>query len=509
MKELATCNFKPLLKSNLKNKICFFVLLLIGCKIFADTPVFTFHVSQEPISIEPWKQKGSGSQYFYSQLFVGLMRYQDKKLQGDLAEKCIFKKPKLIECVLKKNLKWSDGSKLLASDFLIHVQNMINPKNRSPKADMFFNIKNAKDIFEGKLDISKLGLKVDDPKGKIEIELANPDPDFLYSLSHPLLALAKFKSAKEFLSSGPYKLKEWKSNDSIILEPNGHFQFEKAFQRPNLQIKFIPEDTIALQHYEKNNLSFLRRLPSLLIPKYQTKPDFFQTEQIRFDYIGFIGKLKDNKTLRKKISESINYEDFNKLYHASKPRPGCPGLPDDLMDQKYCLDTNPSEAKKIDSSGLKFKYLSSKQGGDDHKKTSEWLQEQWKKMDLNVQIEQIDNNVFITEVESNKVDLFRKGIAPERPTCLAALESFQSSNPENYIQLKSKSYDDIVNKLALATKNEDKKKYCSQAIKFLLEDYLLIPTGPIHFSMLLKPQWQGLKLNELNQLDLRDLRLKN
>jgi oligopeptide transport system substrate-binding protein len=101
--------------------------------------------------------------------------------------------------------------------------------------------------------------------------------------------------------------------------------------------------------------------------------------------------------------------------------------------------------------------------------------------------------------------LFRKGIAVDRPTCLAALSVFTGLHPENYLRLTETAYDEILKKLSQSKTEGAKKKYCTQGIEFLMKDYRLIPLGAYDLSILVKPEFVGWKLNQMNQLDLSDL----
>jgi oligopeptide transport system substrate-binding protein len=502
-------------------KIIGLLLLLLGSfQSFGSAAPFRFHLVSEPGSLRPWEQKNSVAGYFLSQITGTLLSYQDRKLQGNLAEKCLFQNPTHVRCTLRKNLQWSDSSPLTAGDFVRAFQELSSPQNKAFRADLIFPIKNARKVFQGELPANDL--KVQSPTPLIlDIFLEKPDPDFLFSLTSPLLAplpaekpptIEELRKKPDlWKSSGPYTLDTWEAQKKIRLKNNPHFW--KKTERPPVEILIINEDTVALSLYEKGELGFLRRLPTLFIPKFKGRPDYFEIEQFRFDYLGFSQRWKDNTDLRLALSQSLRYSDLQNLYHA-KGLPGCPGIPAHLLSENICHTLKPDQAKQLWSNlkdkPKKLELLYSRQGGDDHKRSMEWFQSEWKtQLGANVEVTGLENKIFTERLEKNPPDIFRKGIAPERPTCLSALEAFETGNTENYIRFSQKEYDQILATLRTTTDESKKKKLCGRALHVLMDLAWIIPTGPIHFTILAQTRWTGWKLNELNQLDLSGLKVKN
>lgn len=463
--------------------------------------VFRLHLSNEPSSLDPNKQKTSASSYLLGSLFRNIFTYDDQKgLIPDLGESCLRGKDKSLVCKIKKNQQWSDGSAITSEDFLRTYKKILNPKNTAPRADFLFKIKNALEIYREQKDPGTLGISTPD-HWTLKFEFAEADPDFEYNLASFILS-----PTKEDLSvvSGPYKLKEWKKGQRLILEPN--FKYKAAHpQRPQVEFLFIEEDTVALQLYEKNELQFLRRLPTLFIPTYKDRKDFYWVPVIRLDYIGFGPELADQENIRKAFTYSLNYEELQKIF-SSKGRPGCAGLPDDWFPSKApCFNYDLNKIPKV-SSTKNYILMFSSLGGEDHKRATEWMQDQWlKNAHLKTHLQVKENKVYLAELQNKTPALFRKGVAPDRPTCLAALETFAPLSPENYIRLNSPEYKRILDLLGKSSQQAEQKKLCLEGMEYLMNQHLLIPMGPIHFSILAKKDFIGWKLNQMNQLDLSQL----
>lgn len=91
---------------------------------------------------------------------------------------------------LRSGLKWSDGSKLTAKDFVYSWQRIVNPKTASQYAYLTSGVKNADDIVAGKTKVSELGVT---SKGNvITFKLERPIPQFKY-----LLTFANFMPQKQ------------------------------------------------------------------------------------------------------------------------------------------------------------------------------------------------------------------------------------------------------------------------------------------------------------------------
>lgn len=482
-------------------KIILALLLLATSGALAAEKVFRFHLTTEPGSLDPQKQKSSASSYLNSNLHRNLYFYDNEKgLVPELGESC--QKQKLsLTCKLKKDLKWSDGTSLTSADFMRSYKRILDPKTSSPRADLLFKVKNALAIYEGKKQISALGISAPDAL-TLKFEFDEPVPDFEYNLSTFILAPTKENLE---VGTGPYRFKQWIKGQKIILEPNP-FYLGGNTQRPLVEVLFIEEDSVALQLYEKGQLQFLRRLPTLFIPTAIKRSDFHWIPMIRLDYIGFGAELKDREDLRKAFTYSLNYPELQKIF-TSKGVPGCIGLPDSWFPEKApCFTYDPKKIPTIKDKKA-YTMMFSNLGGEDHKRATEWMQSQWSKnAGLKVHLEMKENKLFLQTLKQNPPALFRKGVAPDRPTCLAALETFAEWNPENFIQLKDSAYHDILEKLGSSKNQNETKKYCLMGANYLMDHHLIIPLGPIQFAMLAKPEFTGWKLNQMNQLDLSQLR---
>ena len=480
---------------------------------------FRLHLMGETYSLDPVKLRGSSGSYLFHNLYRGLYSYdRERGLVPEGAKSCRWASQKVLECQPEERL-WSDGSPIESEDYIRTFRRLVNPENGGSHAEMLLSLKNAKQIFAGELSQDSLGVLKFRNQGVsiLKFIFEEQDVDFLYKLSHPYMAptpdglFPKREKADSMKTSGPYKIKKWRKGKSVKITNNTFYTRDQR-SRPDVEFLFLDNDSTALRLYEANKLSFLRRLPSQYISKFRARPDFVQFSVARFDMIGFGPSLREKPNFRKALTMSLNYREQTIL--SAKGAPGCPSLPRGYLATQPCYVLETMEIPRVKKKMEKVEKLNfgySKMGGEDIKRQVEWFQNQWKKrLEITVNLQPFEQGMYINALKSDKMpDLFRKGMSLDIPTCLSALMSLTPGHPENYIRYNNPEYNKKVEQLRKATGPQLRKQLCSQAMKVALDDHALIPLGEIHFTLMVKPEWTGWRLNELNQLDLSELQRSN
>jgi oligopeptide transport system substrate-binding protein len=464
---------------------------------------FKLSLTELPKNLDPHRSRSSSGGFLNQQLYRNFYQYDDKNaFTPELGESCL-KKALKWTCKLKPNLQWSDGSPLVAEDFVLSYRRILTLP--SPRADLLFLIKNAQEVFEQKKKPEDLGVKALDSR-TLEITWASlKSPDRELILMSPLFVPLPNGKFKKRISSGPYHLSD-QNNQRIRLSPN-QLYFKKN-NRPPVEFQIF-EENLAVKAYETQKLDFLRRVPTGQIPDFENRPDFYWYSVLRLDSIAFGPELKDDFELRKILTESLKYEELQKLFH-SPGKIGCPGL-SESMASEVCYtgysDSSPQKKSYKPPEDLKLAFAYSTAGGDDHRRLGEWLQSQWQThLKISIILKPLENKIFQDLIEKNPPSLFRRGLNLEYPTCHNALKIFTSSHPDNFIHFNNKKYDEAVSKLALGNLRSQ-KTLCNKALKILMDAYVMIPTGKIHFAIMVNPHWTGWKINSLNHLDLGELAL--
>jgi oligopeptide transport system substrate-binding protein len=488
--------------------------------------VFRLSIPTEPPSLDPAQLNFSETGYFYHNIMRGLFAYTNKNnLVGEGAEVCLFETPLKLNCRMRK-VFWSDGRPVEAQDYVRAFRRLLAVDGKSTVVSLLSSLKNATAIHAGRLPSESLGVHADG-KDRLRFEFDAADPDFLYKLTSSALVPVRergFPARGELegaVFNGPYTVVSWGKGRRLRLEANPRYHRGNR-QRPPVEVLFIDDEQTALNLYEQKQLSFLRRLPSTYVAKYRSRPDFMQIPMARFDYLGFGEELKDQLDLRAALSHSADFSELQKLLDALGV-PGCPSLPEELSDRPHCVKFDLSRAKKhwekvpLELRSRRLKLMFTTFAGEDAKKAMEWFQAQWKKnLGFQVEIEGVELQRYLELLRKSPPAIFRKGVALERPTCLAALENFSFRGVENFLKLSDKTLENISNRMSAELKsgrdgtptkpNRQARKTCGEGVKRLLDQYRLVPLGRMHFTLLVDPLFQNWSLNEMNQLDLSNLK---
>ena len=142
---------------------------------------------------------------------------------------------------LRDDALWSDGSSVVADDFVASLRRALSPDSQSPYAFLLYPILNAQAVVVGEQPLSALGVQALDSK-TLAIQLHSPTDYFPGILAMPIafplfqgqaLDARRFSDPAFFVGNGPYVLKERQVESRIRLEKNPRF---RAAGTVNVQI---------------------------------------------------------------------------------------------------------------------------------------------------------------------------------------------------------------------------------------------------------------------------------
>lgn len=469
---------------------------------------FKFTLLQDPSTLDPQMLSSASGNYITTLLYRGLYQWKNDVLVPDEGQ-CRFKDIKELTCTISDKASWSDGSPVTSADYKRSFLFLLDSGNASPQASLLFKVKGASQIFSKQAGVDRLGFKTLTPK-KFTISFESPDAEFLYKLVHPALyprhsSYKKgFHAQKNLISNGYFKIKSFKRGERFLLERNSYVSKNKNLIQ-EVEALVVESDTTSLHLFEAGKIQLLRRLTADQFKRFSNKKSFYQFAVLRFDYIGFGPELKNFPKLREAFAAGFEPKGFQILF-STDGKPGCPSLPKLFYIGDPCFKKDlkkPQEWPK----NLKLTLGYSEMGGEDIKRAAEWFQGQWKShLGVEVDLQSREQKVYLNWLRSNPPTLFRKGLSLDRPTCLAALETFSKDNPENYIRFDDPEFEKVLKELSHTLSESKTKKLCEKGLKRLIQKAELIPLGQMKFTILVDPKFKGWNINSLNQLHLRDLR---
>ena len=191
----------------------------------------------DPTTLDPHLTGDVDSAFIIVEVFSGLVAYNtDLELIPDIAEKIDVEDGRVYTFTLRPNVRFHNGRPVTAEDFKWSLERAANPKTASPVADTYLNdIVGAVDYMDGKAsEIS--GIKAID-KRTLQITVDGPKAYFLAKMTYPTAYVLDREVVEAGgrdwwvenpVGTGPFKLKEYRLGERIILERNDDYYREPA-----------------------------------------------------------------------------------------------------------------------------------------------------------------------------------------------------------------------------------------------------------------------------------------
>lgn len=344
---------------------------------------------------------------------------------------------------LRQDVFWSDGVPVTAQDVVWTLRRNIRPDHVSFYTALLYVIKNARALHEGKLqDMHLMGVKaLDDYTLEFTLEykaayFPKMVGNWIYRpLPQHLIARHGMAWAEpEYIeTNGPYRLKEKKQGQYILLEKNPRFFAADRVNIPAVKYILVSESAIALNMYEHNELDIIGgnylALPEDIRHTLAVHPDFAdqfrQVPQSCAEYYVLNTRQPplDNIAVRKAIHMAIDRELLVDLLLHGHAVPAQQFLPDMLLepDGKHRVFFHPEQARAwLQQSGYPFPLRSltlihnvSERHHHNALAVKAMLQYY---LDIDLQVESLTWDDYVARMNhQNQVDLYRLGWCGDYP----------------------------------------------------------------------------------------------
>jgi oligopeptide transport system substrate-binding protein len=510
-----------------------------ACKRSTDAPsraadnYFRVNLGTEPPSLDWSLATDHVSFNVISNLMVGLAEF-DKELKPApvVARKWELQDGgRTIVFSLRDDVLWSDGRKVRAQDFEYSWKRLLNPKTGSEYAYILFDIVNAQEYHEGKLDDpARVGVRALDDF-TLEVRLRHPASYFLaittFEVTFPQRQdiVEQFESRwtdpRHIVTNGPYLLTSWKHENEIELTANPRFFLGKPAVE-KVRMFMINEKTTALAMYEQGQLDFLdnHSIPIFEKKRLSEQRGFKRVPQLRGYYYGFRTDRPpfDDLRVRQAFTMALDRRVFPSILQGGEiPAPSWipPGMP--AHNRKIGLPFNPVEARRLlreagyaDGRGFPPVVLAYNTE-EDHKLVAEAAQGMWQRnLGVVVRLENEEWKVYLTRLRNNPPQIFRLGWGADYPDPDNFMKLFTSNSGNNHTRWKNKHYDQLLEQAAREFDPDKRARLYDQAQRILCETEMpIMPLFWVAESTLLNPHFTGLELNSMARIDLKRLRPAN
>lgn len=498
------------------------VSLAADIAVYGDT-IVTASIA-DATTLVPIVSSDSASHDICNLVFSRLVRY-DKNiiLEGELAESWEIKDNGLVIIFhLRKNVRWHDGAPFSARDVEFTYKKLIDPNVKTPYSGDFQRIKSFEVLDDHTVKVTY--------KEPFSPALASWGMWIMpkHILENEDLNNTKFSRAP--IGTGPYKFRQWKTGEKIILVSNRDY-FEGRPHIDRYIYRIIPDQASIFLELQMQGID-----ETILTPlQYtrQTDTTFFKKNYAKyrypsfgFVYLGF--NLKDPKfadrRVRLAIDCAIDKEEIIKgvLLGLGRVSTG-PFLPESWAYNKDIKPVayDPQAAKELlkqagwedrdgdgwlDKDKEIFRFtLMTNQGNDTRKVCAEIIQRRLKEIGIDVEIRILEWATFLTEfIDKRKFEAIVMGwnLTPD-PDCYEIWHSSKQKEGEfNFVGYENKEVDKLLEEGRREFDQEKRKETYNKIHSLIFDDhpyiFLFVPDAlPIVHSRFrgIEPSPAGIDYN--------------
>lgn len=262
----------------------------LGSKFFmfaeTDGDILRLNIGSEPDSLDPALNSFEDGVCLAVNSFAGLYTYDENRnaIPDLAADEQISGDGLTYTITLLPDLKWSDGSKLNAGDFVYAWNRAIDPALASDYGYMFDIVARNDD---GSL---KVEAGEDDDIQTLTIELVAPCAYFNELLAFPAYFPVKQSEVEaqsdwqtnpgawaqeaDFITNGAYTLSEWIHDESMTYVKNPNYHRADEVETTTLQFVLSDDDAAVYAAYNAGSLDFIDRVPADEIRTLLSDPEF-------------------------------------------------------------------------------------------------------------------------------------------------------------------------------------------------------------------------------------------
>ncbi len=310
-----------------------------------------------PTTLDPALARESDSLQYIVEVFSGLVRFDpDLRLQPDLARSWDRSEDgKVYTFHLREDLRFHDGRQVTAYDFRYSLERACDPATGSQTAPTYLgDIVGVWERLSGQAD-SISGIKVPDEQ-TLEITIDAPKEYFLSKLAYPVAFVVDENNLeagptwwKQPNGTGPFRLKEWKDDLSIVLERNDlHYD---AANTALQEVVYALWAGVPMQMYERGEIDVagvsLSNIDRVTDPDNPLNDELSVAPGFALSYVGFNASEPpfDDPYVRKAFCHAIDREKIVELVYKDAVReaegilpPGMPGFNELLRGLEFDVE---------------------------------------------------------------------------------------------------------------------------------------------------------------------------
>ncbi|MBS0416352.1 MAG: peptide ABC transporter substrate-binding protein [Proteobacteria bacterium] len=492
----------------------------------------------EPDSLDPQKARSVESQNILRDLCEGLTTLNKAAgvAPGVATDWDVSSDGKKYTFHLRPQARWSNGDRVVATDFVAALRRLVDPATASSYAQVIDVIENAADIVAGKKSPDTLGVAAP-TESTVVVTLASPAAYLPSLLSHtstcpvhrPTLAQHPNELAKPgvMVSNGAFVLKEWVQGSHILATRNHNYWNDSATHLDAVKYLLIPDENAELTRYRAGALH-----TTYVVPRGQfdwiranLARELHIAPQLDTYYYGFnLNKapFKDNPGLRRALSMVIDRERLTQQVLRVGELPAYGWIPPGVSNytsQSFDYRSLPMTARIAEARRLyaqagysaanPLRFELRYNAGEVHNKVAVVVASMWKEA-LGVQavLTAVEFKSLLQDIDSGNVQMFRSSWLGDYNDAYTFAQYFKSSFGINLPHYRSAQYDALIDKAAIEVNPAKRRELLESGERIMLRDQPMIPIYFYVNKHLVKPEVQGWYDNVMNVVYSKDLSLR-
>lgn len=396
---------------------------------------------------------------------------------------------------------WSDGVPVSAEDFVFAWRRILDPRTAAPYAYYLFPIKNARAVNTGRQPATALGVSAPDTKTLV-VTLENPVPFMAEFLTHPTMFpiarhVVEAKGADwarpgNYVANGAYVLKEWVPNDHVTLVKNPRF-YDAANVKIDVVNYYPTQDSdAAIRRLRAGELDTQDPIPPQQIDFLRANMadalKIAPTLTISYLSINLTRKPLDDVRIREALNLAIERETLveriiklGDLPAYNLVPPGTANYPGGVemrfktmpFDERFARAQELMRAAGYTSERrLRIRWATTTNAVT--RQTVAPLQEMWRRIYVDVDIDQSDTQINYQKLEDGDFDIGTAGWIADYNDASNFLDVLRTGGGNNYGRYINAKFDALLDQATTERDLEKRGQILVQAEQMMLDDYPLV-----------------------------------
>lgn len=499
-----------------------------------EPKIFTYSIGSDPATFDPQLNTAGDGVTINSNLFEGLV-VTDEKMQplpGVAKDWEISSDGLEYTFYLREDAKWKDGTPITTEDFIYSWSRVLNPEINAKYASHLFYLKNAKAIYNGDMDISKLGVEaVDTHTLKVTLEASTP---YIMQLFARNIYAPVHKDTVEAnpenwaahpetcMSNGPFIMKEYALNERVVLVKNENYWNSDAIKLDELRFVFIGDSGTALSAFEMGEIDGTASIPSAQIPTLILQNDEFHVRpRLSTRYLAFNNQVAplDNIKVREALSKSVDRSLITDNITLGGEVPATGIVPFNMIvDGKDFRETAGDYGISVTAMVEESQALLAEAGypngegwpegveliysdNDLYKSIAEALQQMWKTtLNIDIELVSVESKVANERRRNGEFTITIAGWGADYSYPLTFLDMWTSESGTNYARYNNPEYDDLINQVRNSSDPAESLALLYKAEELAIgTDYIIAPLHYRNRLILMRKNTSGWYINSLGK----------